>query len=399
MLKALESIQDIVDSAFPGLRVPARKNLAVVCHAFLSLMASARSGAGRMSLASLFRLLPTDGPAHSRENRLRRFLDNPRVDGKSVSCGLIQLVCSRLPKGFYPVLFDQSKSGNTQTLFAAIPFEGRALPLSIYSFEYPWNADNCVSQNALEKLFLMDIAESVPEGFIAVFVGDRGYCKAILFRFFLRERIWFLIRATGNPVIEVDGKRMKLKELSAPPGQAVRYEGVLYHAEEKIEMDIVVYHDPRHQETWRLSTPTWTRKYWKASEVVDVYRSRMRIETGFRDFKTHLGLRGLKLKARIAERMGRLLMAFCLAYVLLVLLGTTKAGQSARADLETPRATARHGSTRTISAMFLAMMMLSHPKHAAKALQALLKMLALLSAGKFKPAIPNIYSLPHAMPP
>lgn len=122
MLKALDSIQYMVDSAFSGLRVPARKNLAVVCHAFLSLMSSARSGAGRMSLASLFRLLPTAGPAHSRENRLRRFLDNQRLDGKSVSCGLIRLVCSRLPRGFYPVLFDQTKSGNAQTLFAAVPY-------------------------------------------------------------------------------------------------------------------------------------------------------------------------------------------------------------------------------------------------------------------------------------
>lgn len=399
MLKALDSIQYMVDSAFSGLRVPARKNLAVVCHAFLSLMSSARSGAGRMSLASLFRLLPTAGPAHSRENRLRRFLDNQRLDGKSVSCGLIRLVCSRLPRGFYPVLFDQTKSGNAQTLFAAVPYEGRALPLSIYSFEYPWKADNCVSQNTLEKLFLMDIAESVPKGFIPVFVGDRGYCKSVLFRSLIRERIWFLIRATGSPVIEVNGKRIKLKELSAPPGQAVRYEGVLYHAKEKIEIDVVVYHDPQHKETWRLLTPAWTRKYWNVAEVVAVYRSRMRIETGFRDFKTHLGLRGLKLKARITERMGRLLMAFCLAYVLLVLLGTTKAGQSARADLETPRAKARHGATRTISAMYLAMIMLSHPKHAANALRALLKMIGLLSAGRFRPSIPNIHSLLHAKPP
>lgn len=34
------------------------------------------------------------------------------------------------------------------------------------------------------------------------------------------------------------------------------------------------------------------------------------------NFKTHVGLWGLKLKVRIASRMGRLLLAFTVAYAL-----------------------------------------------------------------------------------
>jgi Transposase DDE domain len=69
-------------------------------------------------------------------------------------------------------------------------------------------------------------------------------------------------------------------------------------------------------------------------EIVAVYRQRMQIEQSFRDFKTHLGIRGLPLKVRVAERLGRLLLTFCLAYALLVFLGLTPAGMAARADLE-----------------------------------------------------------------
>jgi len=54
---------------------------------------------------------------------------------------------------------------------------------------------------------------------------------------------------------------------------------------------------------------------------VELYRERMQIEQSFRDFKTHLGLRGLNLQIDIASRMGRLLLAFCLTWVLSVLLG------------------------------------------------------------------------------
>jgi hypothetical protein len=107
----------------------------------------------------------------------------------------------------------------------------------------------------------------------------------------------------------------------------------------------------------------------------------MQIEQSFRDFKTHLGLRGLRLQVRIAERMGRLLWAFCLAYALLVLLGDTAVGQAARRDLEIPRRVPRHGTTRTQSALSIGRLMLSHPRHAVRAFQALGRLLLRVARG------------------
>src|SRR5207245_1803245 len=89
------------------------------------------------------------------------------------------------------------------------------------------------------------------------------------------------------------------------------------------------------------------------TDVVRTYRRRMQIEQSFRDFKTHLGVRGLQLKVRVTERLGRLLLAFCLAYALLVLLGATPAGHRARRDLEVLRRTPRHGTGRMrVAAVF-----------------------------------------------
>src|SRR3989338_104431 len=87
----------------------------------------------------------------------------------------------------------------------------------------------------------------------------------------------------------------------------------------------------------------------------------MQIEQSFRDFKTHLGMRGLQLKVDIAERIGRLILAFCLIYILCVLLGESPIGQQARKVFEIPRKIPRHGTTRTLSALMIAMLMLSHP--------------------------------------
>ncbi|PYM32581.1 MAG: hypothetical protein DME17_20240, partial [Candidatus Rokuibacteriota bacterium] len=80
-----------VEASFQELRRSVRKTLVLVCAALVTLLMGARSGAGRLSLAALYRVLPAPGRAHSRENRLRRFLAKPRLEGRAVSTGLGRL--------------------------------------------------------------------------------------------------------------------------------------------------------------------------------------------------------------------------------------------------------------------------------------------------------------------
>jgi hypothetical protein len=83
-----------LDTAFPTLRRSVRKTLAVVCKGLLAVTAVARSGAGALSLAALYRVLPSSGCPHLRENRLRRFFDNPRLEGRAVSTGVGRVLSS-----------------------------------------------------------------------------------------------------------------------------------------------------------------------------------------------------------------------------------------------------------------------------------------------------------------
>ncbi len=82
----------------------------------------------------------------------------------------------------------------------------------------------------------------------------------------------------------------------------------------------------------------------------------MHIEQGFRDFKTDLGVRGLQLQVRISERVERLLMAFTLAYALVVALGVSRLAEEARERLDDRRPAERHRtgcilSARTVAAL------------------------------------------------
>ncbi len=360
-------------------------------------MTGTRSGAGRLSLAAVYRVLPVASHPHSRENRLRRFLDNRRLEGRAVITGLGRLLLARGGRGFWPVLIDQTKIGTVEALVAAVPFEGRAVPLAVYTFAYPWR-EVVPSQNRLEDIFLGDLADSVPRGIVPVFVGDRGYCRAQLLRRCQQEGTWLLVRGRAGTIVESQGRRQKLGQLAAPPHTPRRYTDVLYHAQQRVAVDVVVYHEPMFTEPWHLLVPCWTRPAWTPAQVVQLYRRRMQIEQSFRDFKTHLGVRGLQLRARVAERLGRLLLAFCLVYAVLLLLGVSPAGKRARCDLEILRHQPRHGTRRTLSVLSVAMLMLTHPRHADRALTALCRILARWARSRSVHRLP-VFSFRRALSP
>jgi hypothetical protein len=191
---------------------------------------------------------------------------------------------------------------------------------------------------------------------------------------------------------------MELGQLHAPPRKALRYKNVLHHSHRKVPVDVIVYYDPIYQEPWCLLVPVAFRKLLETDLIVDLYQERMQIEQSFRDFKTHLGLRGLNLQIDIAPRMGRLLLAFCLAYVLCVLLGKSSLGQQARRGFEIPRRTARHGTRRTLSALSIVMLILSHPAWVERAIALLLKIIWKATAEHPLLSHTQLY-LPQAMGP
>lgn len=377
----LSVIDGAVSRAFGGLRRPVQKTLAALTVAFLRVLGAARSGHGRLSLGALFRVLPTPGTPHAREKRLHRFLANPRLDPRGVTDGLARLIFGRRGQGLWPIAFDQTKAGATQAFVAGVPFAGRTLPLAVYTFAYPWVERAAQSQNALEAVFLCDLEDALPRGVRGVFMGDRGYARAMLLRHSARLGRLFILRGRGGTQIEYQGHRLKLRELPGPPGRAVRYPLVLYQARERVPVDVVVFHDRAFQEPWYLLVPPGSETLLPTETVVACYRERMQVEQSFRDFKTHLGLRGLQLKVRVAERTGRLLLAFTMAYSLALVLGVSPEAHQARRDLEIPRRRPRHGTARTLSALSVAMQMLAHPRWRRKALDRLQRIAARIGQG------------------
>jgi hypothetical protein len=101
----------------------------------------------------------------------------------------------------------------------------------------------------------------------------------------------------------------------------MRYRHVLYHGRQQEPVDVIVYRGKGFQDAWFLIAPPDSESWLPTEEVVRLYAERIQIEHCFRDWKSHLGLRGLHLAVERTQRLLRLLMAFTLAYLLTLLLG------------------------------------------------------------------------------
>jgi hypothetical protein len=181
-------------------------------------------------------------------------------------------------------------------------------------------------------------------------------------------------------MVYLNGRGQTLGRFKIKPGQIRRY-AVLYHSQKKESLDLIIYFGKGYQEPWYLLVPSGISL--TAEEIVELYAKRMSIEQGFRDWKTHLGVRGLVFYGdNPAPRLTRLLLAFSLSYLLCLALGSTEEAQIVRAFSEIKRHKPRHGTTRTLSVLSIGILRLSLPKFSNQAYQDILKMLRRLSRGK-----------------
>jgi len=374
----LTRVQGLLDTCTPGLRRWLALNLALLTVAMLQLWRGARSGHGYLTLAALSRALPLEEGEKARSKRLARLVRNRHLVGSALTPLLIRLALGPRPRGWVPIVLDQTTLRGTPTLLAGVRVAGRILPVAFACFEY---ATLRKSQNALEWALLLLVTASLPPGCTPLFVMDRGYARVALLAQLRQAGIPYLIRGRRNTMVRLGGQRLVLGRVPHRQGVPVRYANVLYQDTKREPVDLIVFHDPAFKEPWYLLVPPDSATMLPTAAVVALYRQRMHIELTFRDWKTHLGIRGLRLEVDIAPRLERLLLALTVAYTLAVLLGAGPAARRVRADCEILRATPRHGTRRRLSALSVGILLLSLTRFAALAARALPRLLAALARG------------------
>lgn len=378
MVATLQSVRRILRQLAPDLRKWLALNLTILTVAMLQLWRGARSGNGKLTLCALSRAIPLEVPEKGRSKRLYRLLRNPHLDGSQMTPLLVRLALGPRPGGWVPIVVDQTMVWGTPVLMAGVRLAGRVLPVAFACFEYDKLRK---SQNAVESALVVLIAASLPPDCKPLFVMDRGYARVSLLKQLRQMGIPYLIRGRRNTIVRVGHRRLSLGRLPHQRGKSIRYRNVAYHDTQRERVDVVIFHDPTFQEPWYLLVPAGSEAGLSTQDTVALYRERMHIELTFRDWKTHLGVRGLRLEVDIAPRLGRLLLALTVAYVLVVLLGAGQAAQHVRRDCEVLRSQPRHGTRRRLSALTVGILLLSLSRFAALAQRALAHLLSALARG------------------
>jgi len=382
----LPLIQQPVETHFVVLRKTVRKNLARLTAALLCLTVSVRFGYGGLHLTSVARALPRGGQFKGNYKWLSRFLKCKYFDPASLAECMLALVLGRRPPRWTLVLIDQTTIDDVQVVNAAIPLQGRAVPVAWVDFQYPWTTTRPLSQNIMERYLLTWLAEAAPPKTGLLFVFDRGYARVALIKELNASRQPYIIRGKGDVIIRatVRGRlqRLRLDRLPHRTGVPIRYRHVLYHGTQEEPVDVIVYRGQGFQDAWFLIVPPDSESWLPTGQVVALYRQRMQIEHCFRDWKSHLGLRGLRLEVQKPERLLRLLMAFTMAYLITLLLGQDPLAQKLRPYFELQRRSQRHGTTKILSVLSIALYWLSDPRRQSQAMQRLSQILIHLSTGR-----------------
>jgi hypothetical protein len=303
----------------PTWRKTQLTNLAYAVHAVLERKT--------LTLSTLARSFPVPterrcaNPRHDlwhRLKRLRRFLANRRLSVADVAQRLTRLALSVSdePGLRLSVLVDLTYMGPYAYLVASIPKGGRALPINWYAFRRDLSGEGERSQNQIIHDLLQQVFEWLAPGIEAVLVADREFARASLFRFCKQQQRNFVIRVDAETCIVHPLYDGALGQMGLRPGDPPRWlPGALYGRDEQEPVNILAVWRTGYDEPWFLATCLST-----ADAVEDIYRQRMKIEHGFRDWKHHLRLKGT-LAAQNVSYVKGLLTVLAVLYWFVCLFG------------------------------------------------------------------------------
>ena len=270
---------------------------------------------GSVHLSHVVASWPLPGKAPSLVNRLHRFLSNWRVSPLAYYQPLAALLLHAVAGKPVCLLVDTTKVGfNHRALVIALAFRRRSLPLA-------WSVHQGRIGNVAvpEIVRLLDwVYQLVPSDCQVSLCGDTAFCASDLL-FWLRQHDWhYVIRHRQETwVRHPAGDWFPLTTVPIVPGESVVVGWVWLAKSNPFGPTWLLLHwQPGEQSPWILVSDCDDRRW-----VLRTYQRRMWIEEMYGDMKGH----GFDLEAtqlRHTDRLERLLLGVCLAYVWLLALGS-----------------------------------------------------------------------------
>lgn len=249
----------------------------------------------------------------SREKRFSRWTQNEHVGPEWHFLPFIEpLLISLARQRPLVLIMDGSEVGRgCLTLLVSVAYGGRALPLVWVVIE------GCKGHFSTEAhlALLQAVTALVPREAPVTFLGDGEFDSAELQAAIVACGWDYVCRTAKNTRVRVADRWLSLHEIDVHRGRKKLWQAVGFTLADYGPVQVVGWWDSRYKEPIYLVTNLTDR-----DAICALYRQRMHIETFFSDQKSrgfHLDLSHLS----DPDRLSRLMLAACLAYLWIIYLG------------------------------------------------------------------------------
>ena len=305
------AIREALTQGYPG-EISARmaQHLRVLA-AFISGIVGSKSS----QLPSIATKIADRSKPESRVKRLSRWLDNEHIKEEVYFLPYAEMLLHCLALETLVLVMDGSGIGRgCCALMIHVVYHSRALPLA-------WVVRQCPKGHAPEALHIELVelvSELIPEGTQVVFLGDGEFDGTDL-QDTMNTLGWFYACRTAKSTVatwEDVTFHLDLLGSSIKPGMLIELKEVQFTRDAYGPVMVLCCWAKGEVEPLYLVS-----NISLAEEAIKYYKKRFRIETFFSDHKSR-GFHIQKSHIEEPQRLSRLLIATCLAYIWIVYLGS-----------------------------------------------------------------------------
>jgi Transposase DDE domain len=281
----------------------------------LAALISGIVGSKSSQLPSIATKISDGAKPESRVKRLTRWLKNEGIEEAVYFLPYADLLLSHLALETMVLVMDGSGVGDgCSALMIHVIYKGRALPLA-------WRVRGCPKGHFPQNLHIEVvevICDLIPEGTEVVFLGD-GEFDGIGLQKAINEAGWlYVCRTSTSTTVTWEGETFALEELgwSLKAGRLIELKEVAFTQGAYGPVMVLCCWAKGEAEPLFLVS-----NMERAEEAISYYQKRFRVETFFSDQKSR-GFHIHKSHLSDPQRLSRLLIAACLAYIWIVYLGS-----------------------------------------------------------------------------
>jgi len=281
----------------------------------LAALISGIVGSKSTQLPHIATKVPDGTKPESRVKRFARWCDNAHILEEIYFLPYADVLLRHLALQTVVLVMDGSGVGRgCSALMIHVIYKSRALPLA-------WRVRQAPKGHFPEDLHIAVVElmrEMIPEGATVVFLGD-GEFDGTALQATLHEAGWsYVCRTAMSTTATWDGTTFRLDTLGAclKPGRLIELQNVHITREVYGPIMVLCCWAKGYQEPLYLVSNMAT-----AEEACRLYEKRFRIETFFADQKSR-GFHIHKSHMSDVQRLSRLLIAACLAYIWIIYLGS-----------------------------------------------------------------------------